>query len=274
MLNRRRRAGTAARAASSELRDLEPLLDDLRVATGVQLTLDYSGTIDASETIVRGDPAYDLAWLSSNRYLDVRLHEQRPVQATPLSVSIMTSPLVVGVTPDIADRLTADGPDVTWADIADQAAAGRLRFAMGDPRHSGSGQAALVGVATAAAGTGRALRLEDVRCDRLIGFRTGHKAVTDNADEAARQFLAAQGGINGLITNESVLLSPNAARGSRDPLRIIYPADGIVLSDYPLLLLKPEHRPSYDKVVEWLRGERAQRWIMDRTARRPINPAI
>ncbi|TCO65157.1 Ca-activated chloride channel family protein [Actinocrispum wychmicini] len=261
--------------ASSELADMRPLLADLRKDTGVQLDVDYRGTVDASDAIAEGNhDRFDLAWLSSDHYLELRLRGRKPSAPLPLSTTIMTSPVVVGVTPDIAGKLTAHGPDVTWAQIADLAASGEFRFAMGDPRHSGSGLAALVGVATAAAETGRALRPEDVRCDRLSGFWTGHKGLSDNAADAEREFVASPDGLNGLITYESALLTLNANGKLKQPLRLIYPTDGIVLADYPMLLLNDRQRAAYDKVVAWLRGEETQRRIMNDTSRRPVNPAV
>jgi Ca-activated chloride channel homolog len=48
----------------------------------------------------------------------------------------------------------------------------------------------------------------------------------------------------------------------------------MVLSDYPLLLLDPAKRAAYDTVVDWLRSETTQRKIMERTLRRPVDPAV
>ncbi|CRK56101.1 hypothetical protein [Alloactinosynnema sp. L-07] len=259
--------------ASPEMRDVEPLLADLRAETGIELSLEYRATVDASADIAAGGSGYDLAWLSSDKYLDLRLRAQRPPRNLPPSTAIMTSPVVIGVTGAVADKVAARGPNPTWATIADLAAAGELRFAMGDPRHSGSGLSALVGVATAAADTGQALRVEDVRCDRLSGFRTGHTVATDSSADAAERFTS-PGGLDGLIATESVLLELNASGKLPEPLRIVYPADGIVLADHPLLLLDDAHHAAYEKVTTWLRAESAQRWIMDNTARRPINPDV
>ncbi|WP_244211345.1 substrate-binding domain-containing protein, partial [Amycolatopsis kentuckyensis] len=147
--------------ATSELADLGPVLADLRRDTGVELVLDYRGTMAATAELHRG---FDLAWLSTSRFL--RLRGAEPDLAT----SIMLSPLVLGVKPGEAAKL---GAQPTWADIADRAAGGELRYGMADPHVSGSGMAALIGVATAAAGTGAALRPEDVRCDRIQGFLAG-----------------------------------------------------------------------------------------------------
>jgi len=144
---------------------------------------------------------------------------------------------------------------------------GEFRYGMADPRVSGGGMAALIGVATAAAGTGSALRTEDVSCDRLQGFLAGRAF---SAPEPIAEFVR-RSDVDGVVAHESELLALNAS-GRTEPLEIVYPRDGIVLSDYPLMLVEPAHRAAYDRVVEWLRSPAAQQMIAERTWRRPVDP--
>jgi Ca-activated chloride channel family protein len=268
--------------ASSELADMEPLLDGLRRDTGVRLEMDYRATNDASDTLAGGRHSYDLAWLSSDRYFRLKLKESAksgasagaaaPVQRT----AVMRSPVVVGLTPDVAKRLrdgTADGR-LSWADIADGAATGTVRFGMADPRHTNSGLSALVGVATAAAGTGSALRRGDVSCDRLRGFRSGQTLTADTSRELIDAFVDQPGKANTLITYESELLALNNGDRLKERLEVVYPQDGMVLSDYPLLLLDPSRRDAYDRVVDWLTDDDQQQDIMQRTLRRPVSATV
>ncbi len=242
--------------ASPELADLSPVLAELKRATGVELAVEHRGTVEAGRSLA----GFDLAWLSSNRFL--RLRGAEPA----LSASIMTSPVVLGVRPG---RRAVLGERPTWADVADRAAVGEFRYGMADPRVSGSGMAALIGVATAAAGTGAALRPEDVSCDRLQGFLAGRAFdVPDPVGELTRR-----SDVDGVVAHESELLALNASGRLAEPLDIVYPRDGIVLSDYPLMLVEPAHRAAYDRVVEWLRSPQAQRMIAERTWRRPVDPA-
>jgi Ca-activated chloride channel family protein len=260
--------------ASSELADMRPLFDELRRDTGIEVVLDYRGTVDASTSIAKGEDDHDLAWLSDDRFLQLKLQEAGGRR--PLSAAIMMSPVVVGVRPQTAKRLRRNAPDpsLSWADIADGAAGGLVRFGMADPRHANSGLVALVGVATAAAGTGSALRPQDVTCDRLRGLFSGQTLTATSSDELIDAFVANQGRADALIGYESTLLSLNASGRLREPLEIIYPEDGIVLSRYPLLLLNSSHRTAYDKVVAWLTRVGTQRKIMQRTLRRPIDPGV
>jgi Ca-activated chloride channel homolog len=262
--------------ASSELADMRPLLDELRRDTGIEVVLDYRGTADASTSLARGDNDHDLAWLSDDRYLQLKLKEAGGRRLRPLSTEIMMSPVVFGVRPQTAERLRRNAPDPTlsWADIADGAAEGLVRFGMADPRHANSGLVAIVGVATAAAGTGSALRPQDVTCDRLRGLFSGQTLTATSSDKLIDSFVADQGKADALIGYESTLLSLNASGKLHEPLEIVYPEDGIVLSRYPLLLLNPSHRAAYDEVVAWLTRADTQRKIMQRTLRRPIDPGV
>ncbi|MDI1461566.1 substrate-binding domain-containing protein [Catellatospora sp. KI3] len=262
--------------ASAELADMAPILAELREQTGVELVLDLTGTVDAANALTPGAYHHDLAWLSSDRYFRLKLARSGATGAPPLRTSIMTSPVAVGVTPAVARSLRETAPDhqVSWADLADGAAAGTLRFAMADPRHANSGLAALVGVATAAAGTGDVLRPEDVTCDRLRGFFAGHRQAADDSAALVEQFVTHRADLDGIVDYESALLALNASGRLPEPLEIIHPQDGMIASDYPLLLLDPARREAYDTAVNWLRTPAVQRKIMERTLRRPVDPTV
>ncbi len=262
--------------ASSELADLEPILEELRAQTGVRLELDLGSTVDAANSLTPGNYQHDVAWLSSDRYFQLKLHKSGYAGPRPLATSIMMSPVVIGVKPAVAQALRESSPDgqISWADLADRAAAGSLRFAMADPRVAASGLAALIGVATAAAGTGGVLKIEEVTCDRLRGFFAGHTLTAATSRQLLDQFVAREKDLDAVVSYESVLLTLNASGRLAGPLEIVYPRDGIVESDYPMLLLDPSKRDAYDDAVAWLKSPAAQRRLMEHTLRRPLEPSV
>ncbi|GAA2668561.1 MULTISPECIES: substrate-binding domain-containing protein [Actinosynnema] len=243
--------------AAPELADLAPLLPDLRRDTGVELVLDHRETLGADLS------GHDLAWLPSTRYLRIAGGE------LPLATPTMTSPLVLAVKRDRAPGLRGG----TWADVAQLAASGGLRFGLADPHRADSGLSALIGVATAAAGTGSALRPQDVACDKLGGLLTGLVRAEPDAATALAGF-ARRDDVDAVVGYESELL--RLADSGRVPggFDLVRPRDGVVLADYPLLLVRPEHREAYDRVVAWLRSDAVQRRIAETTARRPVDPAL
>ncbi|GAA3305469.1 substrate-binding domain-containing protein [Streptomyces cinereospinus] len=261
--------------ASPELADVAPLLGELKEDTGVELEMVYEATADLAGQYPDG-PGYDLAWLASDRSFLLRVQDSGGRLTRPETTPIMRSPVVVGLEEAVADRLSGAAPEgrVSWADVADAAADGTVRFGMADPRRSDTGRAALVGVATAAAGTGRALREEDVSCDRLRGFRSGQTLTAASSRELIAAHRGRPGRANALIAHEAELLALNAGERRGAPLRIVHPDDGMVLSDFPLLLLDPEQRSAYGRVVDWLLSADTQRALMERTFRRPVNDDV
>jgi len=60
----------------------------------------------------------------------------------------------------------------------------------------------------------------------------------------------------------------------KEPLDLIYPKDGIITADYPLMLLNPAKRDAYEKLVAYLRTTDVQTKIMTTTDRRPSIPDV
>jgi Ca-activated chloride channel family protein len=55
---------------------------------------------------------------------------------------------------------------------------------------------------------------------------------------------------------------------------LIYPKDGIITANYPLMLLNSAKRDGYEKVAAYLRSPEVQQRIMSTTDRRPAVPAV
>ncbi|MFI5914612.1 VWA domain-containing protein [Dactylosporangium sp. NPDC051541] len=257
--------------ASPELEGVRPLLPEVRQATGVDVTLDVRAGLDMLPPAELGQQ-FDAAWLTTAAYQQLRLRSADRPLATPT----MLSPVVIGVRPKAAEalRAAAGGAALTWADVADAAASGVLRMGLADPSQGGSGLAALVGVATAAAGTGSALTPEDVTCDRLRGFFAGRKLTAPTFTDLAKEYVKGQDDLDALVGEESALLKLNDSGELKEKLELVYPADGIIQADYPLQLLKPDARAAYDKVVDWFKGPQGQKRLTETTLRRPFDPRV
>ncbi len=258
--------------AGSELADIEPLLGDLRAATGITVKPVYAGTLDATDRIIKHTADVDAAWLSSDRYLRLL-----PGGATAASARTptMTSPVVLGVRTSLATRFGWTGTaSVTWADVAAKVATGELTYAMTNPAASNSGFSALVGVAAALAGKSDALQASDIRTDALTSFFSGQTLTSGSSGWLADAFVNRPQDADGIINYESVLLSLQRSGRLREPLTIIYPKDGIITADYPMLLLDPARQDAYDRVVNWLRSPAVQQRLQADTNRRPAVPGV
>ncbi len=257
--------------AGSELKDMEPLLDDIESKTGIKLQMSYSGTLDGAEKLIAGGPT-DLAWFSHGKYISLVQGDNNRILAQE---KIMLSPVVLGVKESVAKAWGWVGnPNVTWRDIATKAANGELRYAMADPASSNSGFTALVGVATALSGSSDALSVKDIDKAQLGGFFKGQQLSAGSSGWLVDAFVKEQSRLNGIINYESVLMALNRDKRLEDSLVLIYPKEGIITADYPLMLINGEKREAYNKLVAYLTSPEFQQKIMEQTLRRPVIPQV
>ncbi|GGJ60885.1 substrate-binding and vWA domain-containing protein [Deinococcus aquiradiocola] len=263
-------ATTLTVLGGSELSDLKPILDDVARQTGVKLDVRYTGTLDGTEQLL-GGARPDLVWFSSARYLQLQNGLQGRVLA---SEKIMLSPVVLGVKASSARRWGWTSGSVSWKDIAQKAASGDLKYGMANPAASNSGLSALIGVVAAVSGKGDAITAADVTAPALRGFFRGQALTSGSSGWLSDAYLHDQDRLNGLINYESVLLSLNASGKLREPLTLIYPKDGLITADYPLMLLNKDRQDAYQKLVDALKSTDVQRRILQETRRRPVNRAV
>lgn len=256
--------------AGSELKDVAPLTELIDDATKVRLTFHYTGTLDGAEAIMQGE-VYDLAWFSHGKYLTLLQERSRKVHAQE---KIMLSPVVLGVKEYLARDWGWLEDGVTWSDIAERADNGELRFAMTNPTASNTGFTATLGVAAAFAGSADAITAEAVDAKELTRFFSGQKLTAGSSGWLAEAYVREQERLDGLINYESVLLGLNQSGKLKERLALIYPRDGIVTADYPLMLLNPDRREAYQRLVEFLKSPDFQQHLMAETARRPVNPQV
>ncbi len=242
--------------AGSEIKDLEPIFAQMQKDIGVELNITYSGTLDGVERIRNGE-AFDAAWFSHAKYL--KLEAKEKVQAEE---RIMLSPVVLGVKRSVVQKLGWAGKNITWGDIAKASESGQLRYAMTNPTTSNSGFTALMGVHAAFAGKNETLKK----------FFAGQRLTAGSSGWLAEAFVRDQANLDGMINYESVLLSIQAKLS--EPLVLLYPKEGIVTADYPLVLLDNSKRELYQKVVDYLRSDKIQKQIMDSTLRRPAVTSV
>ncbi|MER7008530.1 VWA domain-containing protein [Dactylosporangium sp. NPDC000555] len=276
-------SGTLRVLASSELADLQPVLADAKQATGVDVLLQATGTLDGVENVVSGNAAkqYDAIWFASNRYLQLHPGAGDKIGT---ATKVATSPVVLGLRQSVAAKLGWADHRPTWSEIAVAAGEHKFSYGMTNPAGSNSGFSALVGVAAAMAGTGAALTAEQIAplTPRLRAFFAGQDLTAGSSGWLADAFVkqaAEQHGhaVDGLVNYESVILSLNASGRLPEPMTVVYPADGVVTADYPLTLLagvSEQTKTNYAAVTDYLRRPSVQRQIMAKTWRRPAVPNV
>jgi Ca-activated chloride channel family protein len=254
--------------AGSEVKDMQPILQKMESATGIHLEFTYEGTLEGTQEVASGNAGsqYDATWFPSNRYLALLEGGSEKVQT---ETKIMSSPVVLGVKSDVAERLGWNSTTPTWGDIVGAVTAGELTYGMTSPVSSNSGFSALIEATTALSGTGDALTVDTV--DSVSGdlkaLFGGQTLTSGSSGWLADTFSSSPEKADGIFNYESVLKSVQV---DDKPLTIIAPSDGIITADYPLTLLTgvdAEKKELYDTAVDYLTKDDVQAEISTATNR-------
>lgn len=258
--------------AGSELKDLEPMLATIKEKTGVQLQLQYIGTLDGAEQIVAQREYYDVAWFSHAKYLSLLQADKKLIQAQE---KIGISPVIPAIKESLAKKWGwLDNPAVTWTQIAEKVKTGELLYAMADPTASNSGFSTVMSVQAAFANKGDAITAQDVDAEKLKNFFSGHALTAGSSGFLSESFLQEQNRLGGIFNYESELLKLNRNPLLKEKLVLIYPKEGTVTADYPFILLDKNKAADYQKVVDYLKSAEFQTWMMNNTDRRPVNSEV
>jgi Ca-activated chloride channel homolog len=255
--------------AGSELKDIETQFGaEIQTATGLQLVFTYSGTLDATKRLAAGE-TFAALWVSHSKYLAMNNVLKGRVLAQEKT---MLSPVVLGLKASKAKELGWDKQDPTWKQIADASRDGKFTFGMTNPASSNTGMTAILGLAAAVAKRPEELTDADIKNPLLADFFHGQSLTSGSSGLLAEDYVQDQSRVDGIVNYESVLLSLNAGGKLSEPLTLVYPKEGIITADYPLMLLSGARRPEYDKLVTYVRSKAFQTNMSAKTFRRPVNP--
>lgn len=252
--------------AGSELKELEPALVAAARSANVDLRLSYAGTLEIVDR-TNGGEVFD-ALLPPNGAYPMLALSTKPVAREKL----FYSRVALGVKKSRAQALGWDRYPPSWADISQAAASGRFSYAMTNPTSSNTGMSALFAVASSSAGKTEDLALADIKPGVLAAFLRGQKLTAGSSGWLADAYLRDQATLDGVVNYEAVLLRLNDRPELADKLQVIYPTDGVISADYPLLLMKDAKRAAYQRVIDVIRGREFQGGPVAAAYLRPSNP--
>ena len=260
--------------AGSELKDVAPALEAAARAAGVPIKLDYAGTLDMVERINAGE-GFDAILPPNGAYPALALASKPAARE-----KLFYSRVALGVKAGPLQTLGWDKNTPTWGDIARAAAQGRLRYAMTNPASSNTGMSALFAVASAVAGKTEDLDAKEVNTRVLKDFLSGQKLTAGSSGWLAEAFERDPGAVDALVNYEAVILRLNDKLPAADHLTLVYPKDGVITADYPLMLLNPAKRAEFVQLVAQFKGAAFQGQPLQQAFLRPAiaeataNPAL
>lgn len=234
--------------AGSELKDVEPAILAAARAAGVEVKLAYAGTLDIVERIEGGE-SFDAILPPNGAYPALVLKTKVLARE-----KLFYSRIALGVKAKKATALGWDKKVPGWAEIAKAAGGGKLDFAMTNPTSSNTGMSALFAVASALAGKTEDLAVADVDAGILKTFLSGQKLTAGSSGWLAEAYIRNPAAVDAVVNYEAVILRANEKLAEADRLSLIYPRDGVISADYPLMLLNGDKREAYQKLVASLKG--------------------
>src|SRR5262249_10507260 len=149
---------------------------------------------------------------------------------------------------------------------------GKFAYGMTNPTSSNTGMSALFAVAASSARKTEDLAASEVDRNALKDFLSGQKLTSGSSGWLADAYLREQDRLDGLVNYEAVLLRLNEHSALREKLTLIYPRDGVISADYPLMLLDSGKRAAYDRLVAALKSPGFQSNALERAYLRPSDP--
>ncbi|MFG6318420.1 MAG: VWA domain-containing protein [Clostridia bacterium] len=245
--------------ASSENEDLDQDLKNYANSKGVDLEIDYAGTLDIMEKLNNGE-IYDAVWASNSMWVYMLDNV-----STSNSKSTSINPVVFGIKKSKAEELGFIDKEIYTADIVNAIKTGNLKFSMSNPTQTNTGASAYLGLLTTLAGSPEVLREENLADENLkselITLFSGLERSSGSEDFLEELFI--NGDYEAVVTYEFSIININKqleAEG-REPLYILYPVDGVSISDSPLAYInnKDEGKKEFfTELQEYILGDEGQ----------------
>ncbi|MBK8804535.1 MAG: VWA domain-containing protein [Fibrobacteres bacterium] len=247
--------------SGSENESLQPLLDEFNSTHGAQVKLVSRGSVEIMRFLQDDSTGYDAVWPANSIWISLGDRSNRVKFLQPVAIT----PVVLGVRDSLARSLGWVGRELKTAQIAQAVRTGKLRFAMTSATQSNSGAAAFLGFLQAFKGGDDPLQVADLENKQLREqvreILKGVNRTSGSSGWLKDLFLASQ--YDAMVNYESVLLETNRAlvATGRKPLRILYPEDGLSLSDSPLGFLASGDSAKQNLFLEfqaWMRSAPVQ----------------
>lgn len=218
--------------SSSENQDLDRYLKEYANQKDITLEIDYAGTLDIMEKLNSGEE-YDAVWASNSMWVYMLENV-----STSNSKSTSINPVVFGIKKKKAEELGFTDREIYTADIVNAIKSGDLKFSMSNPTQTNTGATAYLGLLTTLAGSPEVLREEHLQDEQLktelISLFSGLERSSGSEDFLEELFI--NGDYEAVVTYEFSIININKQleAAGKEPLYILYPVDGVSISDSPL----------------------------------------
>ncbi len=213
---------------------LEPFIEEFEKEYKTKIEMHYKGSIDIL-TCLRGEGHdYDAVWPADSLWIALGDNDGN-VKHTE---SVMKMPVVFGIQQQIAEQLGWTEKTVLVKDILDAVRADEFTFIMASAGRTGSGAGAYIGFLHALAGNPDVLSMEHLGSAALqTEVRELLEGVRRSSGSSAwLKDLFLESNYTAMVSYEASIIETNRAliAMEKEPLYILYPADGLYAADSPI----------------------------------------
>ena len=256
--------------SGSENQELETIIQECSEATGVEIQMEYKGSVDIMRELENGAPDYDAVWPASSIWVSMG----DTGHLIKHSQSISMTPVVFGIRESLAEKLGFVGEKVSVNDILTAIRDGEMSFCMTSATQSNSGASAYIGFLYALLGKQEGLTAEDLQKPDLQAdireLLSGVERSSGSSDWLKDMFL--EGDYDAMVNYECLIIDANQQleEEGKEPLYVVYPYDGLSIADSPLGYVDhgdEEKEEAFLAVQEYLLSDKTQAEI-EATGRR------
>ena len=250
--------------SSTENKDLEDFIRDYAKSEGIDIDIEYSGTIDIMDKLNSGEK-YDAVWTSNSIWLymlDSKMVKTSETKSTSIN------PVIFAIKKSKAEELGFVNKDIYTKDIVNAIRDGKLKFNMSNPTQTNTGATAYLGLLSTLAGNPEVLKKENLEDqalkDDMISLFSGLERSSGSDEFLEEMFL--NGSYDSVITYESSIISLNKSLEDqgKEVLYALYPIDGVSISDSPFAYIDngiDKKKDEFLKIRNYILSNEGQKYL-------------
>jgi len=255
--------------SSSENQDLEYIIQNFAYRKGLNVNIEYAGTLDIMQKLNNGEE-YDAVWLSNSIWMYMLDKNVKTINSKCTSIN----PVVFGITKSKAKELGFIGKTVYTKDILDAISSGNLKFSMSNPTSTNSGASAYLGLLSTLAGNPEVLTEEHLKDnelkEKLTSLFSGMERSSGSEEFLEEMFL--NGDYEAVVSYESSIININKEleKRGKEPLYAVYPVDGVSIADSPFAFISKDNDDKKDAFIElqsYILSDAGQKMLQERGRR-------
>ena len=249
-----------------ENKDMEATLLKLANENDIKLTIDYAEDLEIVSKINSGEE-YNAIWMSNSLW-------SYQIENAYLKNSKSTSitPVVMGIKKSKAQELGFINTKIRNVDILNAIKDGKLKYVMSSAVKTNTGASAYLGFLNSLAGSPEVLKSEMLQDQTLknnmVNFFNGLERVSGTEEFLEEMFLKSNN-YEAVIAAETSLININKQleEQNKEPLYLIYPEDGVAISDSPFIYIDSEKEEMFKIFQDYLLSEEGQNELLSKGRR-------